>query len=114
MTRFFGTLIDWGHYGPHGPMGPGSHWNGGGMAAGSGPTWGGVPVFWPLLWVAVIAAVVIGAVYLLRTSPFSAESDRAMTVLRERYARGELSDEEFETRAARLSVDEADTRQTAR
>lgn len=83
-------------------MGP--HWGGGGMMPFGG---GGVGTGFlgPLLWVLLLAVIVLGVVYLVRTTTTSAtsQSDRAMAILREQYARGDLSDEEFDNRASRLS-----------
>lgn len=80
--------------------------HGGGMTGGGGL--GGVG----LLWMVVLLAVPVVFVYLLakglsgdgRTSDSSPSrtSDEALSMLRERYARGDLSDEEFERRRNRL------------
>jgi putative membrane protein len=86
-------------------MGP--HWGGGGMGdwgMGGGSGMWGFGFLWPLLWLLIIAAIVIGAVYLFRRSGEIGGSDRAMEVLREQYARGELSDEEFDERSSRLAT----------
>lgn len=80
-------------------MGP--HWDGG-MWGGAGNGMWGVGFLWPLLWLLVIAAIVIGAVYLFRRSGDVKGSDRAMEVLRVQYARGEISEEEFDKRSTRL------------
>lgn len=81
-------------------------WGGGsGMGAwgmGGSGLWG-LGVLWPLLWLLVIAVLVIGTVYLFRNGVGRAGSDRALDLLRDRYARGEISDEEFEERSPRLS-----------
>lgn len=101
----YGVVLQWGpHRGPHGPMGP--HGGAGsGMAQWGGA--GGVGVaLWPLLLLLLgllLLAGVVAAVYLLRRSVSTADSDQAMDLLRERYARGEVTDEEFETRAERLT-----------
>ena len=85
-----------------GMWGGGHMWNGGtwnGAWGGTGAAW-----MWLLMWV-VILAVVVGLGYLLyraigrSTGP---ETDPALEELRVAYARGELSDEEFEERRARL------------
>lgn len=56
-------------------------------------------VFWGLLAVGLIAAL-----RWLRTGSRSdARSDRALEILRERYARGEINREEFEARKRDLS-----------
>ncbi|WP_233752262.1 MULTISPECIES: SHOCT domain-containing protein [Halostella] len=64
---------------------------------------------WPLLWV-VVALVALGLlVYVAatqrRTNPDNERdgaADDALSTLRARYARGEISDEEFEERRIRL------------
>ncbi len=75
----------------------------GGWGMGGGGLWG-LGFLWPLLWLLVIAVVVIGAVYLVGTRTDRFGGDRAMEVLREQYARGEISEDEFEERASRLST----------
>lgn len=115
MHELLGIVLQWGpHRGPHAPPGP--HWGGGAMApwggaGGAGGAWFGVLA--PLLGLLLLAAVVVGVLYLSRSGTATAGSDRAIELLRERYARGEVSDEEFERRAARLSGD-ADGSSTAR
>ncbi|MFT4891550.1 MAG: putative membrane protein, partial [Halobacteriales archaeon] len=91
-----GTIGCWG-------AGTGGSWGmagGGGWGMGSG-LFGGGMFLWPLLLVGLIAVLV----YALndRGKPTNGrrsgrDTDRAMAELRERYARGELSDEEFEQR----------------
>ena len=49
-----------------------------------------------LFWVALIVAVVFLVRYVMRQSSRAGEPDRALEVARERYARGEISDEEFQ------------------
>ena len=57
---------------------------------------------WPILWLAVIVAVVW---YLSRRwgKPRGGGLDRAKEILAERYARGELSGDEYRQRLAELS-----------
>lgn len=79
-------------------------WGWGHMDAG---TWGGTWM-WLLMWL-VPLAVVAGIGYLLYsvvrgTTP--AVSDRALEELRMTYARGDLTDEEFEQRRERLQREE--------
>lgn len=65
---------------------------------------------WPLVWILILGVLVVGAVYLVtrwlpaheRGEGDPDDPDRAMAVLRERYARGEVTDEEFEERRKRL------------
>ncbi|MEF8800700.1 MAG: SHOCT domain-containing protein [Halolamina sp.] len=63
--------------------------------------------WWPLLWTLLIL-VVVGLLVVAALDRGGAsgtaqtDSDDALATLRTRYARGELSDEEFEERRARL------------
>ena len=86
-------------HGPHGPHDHGSHWSGW-EAGASGASW--PELFFALLLVLAIAILVIGALYWLTTSATERRSDPAMEQLRSRYARGEITDDEFESRASRL------------
>lgn len=87
-------------------------WGGGSGMGGSGMAGGGmwgVGFLWPLLWFLLIAIIAIAALYLLweRAAAGRAESpDRAIALLREQYARGELTDEEYENRVERLTATE--------
>jgi len=57
---------------------------------------------WALLNLAPVILGIVGAVlgirWLIRASDHSRSSDRAVDLLRERYARGEISKEEFEVK----------------
>lgn len=102
MTDALGVLLQWGpHHGPHGPMGPGGAGAGGTMAWGTGGA--GFGLVWPLLLLGLVVAALVAGVYLLRRldATQNHESD-ALTVLRGRYARGEIDDEEFQRRRTRL------------
>jgi putative membrane protein len=85
-------------------MGMMGWWWGGGMAGGLSPLWG---IGMMLVWLVVL----IGIGYLLyrglvgRVEP-SITTDRALEELRVAYARGDLSEEEFEERRAKLSREE--------
>ena len=72
-----------------GGMGMGSHMYGTGMMFG----WGGMGLGMGFFWVLIL----IGAFILFsdRTS-FRGRDDRAKEIARERYARGEISEKEFE------------------
>lgn len=70
---------------------------GGGMMGGVGMVGGGM-FLWPILLIGLIVVLVLG----LGDHAETGDTDQAMTVLRERYARGELSEEEFEERRRRL------------
>ncbi len=70
-------------------------WGGGGWGWGFG-------FLWPLLWLIVLAATIGIVMYFLTRQTSSTNANNALVVLRERYARGEIEDEEFEERASRL------------
>lgn len=80
--------------------GPGMMWGGG--------QWGGFGMFLgPVFMILIIAAIVVGVVYLLRQtgvagSPSSQVGERALALLKERYAKGEIDSKEFDERKARL------------
>ena len=60
--------------------------------------WGiGMMLFMLLFWGLVITGIVLGIRWLVGASRPSA-TDRALEILRERYARGEINREEFEAR----------------
>lgn len=67
-------------------------------------SWGLFGVWWILWLLLLVGLIVLVLVVLGRGSQFqsSDEPDRALAELREPYARGELDDEEFETRRRRL------------
>ena len=68
--------------------------------------WGiGMSLMMLLFWGVVIAAIVVGIRWLLgQTRPAPPRPDTALDILRERYARGEISREEFEQRKRDLRV----------
>lgn len=75
----------------------------GGMSGGGG--WGlftGSMGLWWLLWLVILLGVPFLVVYGLREHEADGSDDGAASVLRERYARGELSDDEFEHRREQL------------
>ena len=81
-----------------GMWGGGYMWNGG-MVDGTGATW-----MWGLMWL-VPLIIVVGLGYLLYRvlrSSDQGESDPALGELRAAYARGDLSDDEYERRRERL------------
>ena len=75
--------------GPHGPM---SGWGSMGMGTG----------WWGFLTFLAVVLLVVGAVALLTRQGTFGEDD-AIAELRRAYARGDLTDEEYERRRARLS-----------
>ncbi|GAA0215320.1 MULTISPECIES: SHOCT domain-containing protein [Halobacteriales] len=81
-------------------------WNSGHMAGWGGWGWG--MILFGLLWMALLIALPVYAVYWLTTrSPTDGHTDdSALAVLQERYARGEIDDEEFDHRRARLVSDD--------
>ena len=90
-----GGMMGYGRGGPYGGrMGPG-------MMGGFGFGWGIVAL---LFWALVIGGVVFLIVRLLDQNPSPAgpharerqQSDSALDILRERYARGEITKEEFD------------------
>ena len=74
---------------------------------GSGGWMGGtLGWLWMLIWMLIPIALIVGLVYLLRPRATTSETegtDHALEALREQYARGEIDDEEYETRLMRLS-----------
>jgi len=76
----------------------GGGWGGTSGLGGFGMLGGGM-LLWPLLLIGLILLLVYGADRGNRTE----NVDSAINELRERYARGDLSDEEFEARRAVLT-----------
>lgn len=74
---------------------------GGGMMGGGWLFDGGMGL-WTLVWLGLILAVPLAIIYRLRERASQGNGTRAETVLRERYARGELTDDEFEQRRRQL------------
>lgn len=82
-------------------------WSGGHMGDGGTGGMGAGTALWPLMWL-VPLAVVAGIGYLVyRAVKRSADSvsDPAVEELRVAYARGDLTDEQFEERRERLERD---------
>ncbi|MFB6200983.1 MAG: SHOCT domain-containing protein [Halorhabdus sp.] len=85
------------------------HGSYGGMMGTGGAGW---EIFGPLSQIMVVLLLVGGAALLYRTltadqgTRRDGVKDSALAELRQSYARGELSDEEFETRRTKLRVDE--------
>jgi putative membrane protein len=55
-----------------------------------------------IFWIAIIG-LIIYALFALITKPFEKKEDPAINLLRERFARGEISEEEFEQRKGFLT-----------
>ena len=94
-------------------VGTASAQHGGGMMGGGGYGGFGIPGFGLVFWVLLVLGVVGLLAYArdgrrsradtaARTTTGPGHTDRALETLRERYARGELTDEEFERRRAEL------------
>jgi putative membrane protein len=75
---------------------------GGGMMGGGWGLFGGAMGLWGLLWMGLFIAVPLYLVYALLNRETDGDAERPLSVLRERYARGDLSDEEFERRREQL------------
>lgn len=81
-------------------------WDGWGMhpMMGAWGLWGvGMMVVMFVFWGLIIAALVLGIRWLVMQGR-EPRSDRAMAILRERYARGDISKEEFEARRRDLEA----------
>lgn len=83
----------------HSGGGYGGGMMGGGMAGGA---MGGTMGLWGLLWLVLLIGVPVLLVYVVLTRESTGRDAGPDEVLRERYARGDLSDEEFESRRAVL------------
>lgn len=91
------------------PGGNLSYYHGRGMMWG-GDQWGGFGmVLGPIFMILVLVGIVIGVIYLMRnfggfgSMPSSAQAEaRALVLLKERYAKGEIDSAEFDERKARL------------
>ncbi|SEP31870.1 putative membrane protein [Halogranum amylolyticum] len=75
---------------------------GGGMMGGGGGLFGGVMGLWGLLWMGLLLAIPLYLVFALARRRDDRTNERPLSVLRERYARGELSADEFERRREQL------------
>ncbi|WP_254538770.1 SHOCT domain-containing protein [Halomarina litorea] len=75
---------------------------GGGMTGGDWGLFGGAMGPWGLLWMGLLVAAPIYLVFALARRGGDGTEERPLSVLRERYAHGELSDDEFERRREQL------------
>jgi putative membrane protein len=80
--------------------GGGSH-SGGMMGSGWG-LFGGTMGLWGLLWMGLLLAIPIYLIYTLSDRREDGTAERPLSVLRERYARGEITEDEFEQRREKL------------
>lgn len=55
-----------------------------------------------LMWIVFIVLLVLAIKYLVAAGRASHEDDSPITILKKRYARGEIDDEEFERRRKQL------------
>ncbi|WP_254533346.1 SHOCT domain-containing protein [Natrinema gelatinilyticum] len=86
-------------------MGMMGWWWGGGTAGGLSPLWGiGMMLVWLVILVGIGYLLYRGLVGGVRSSM---TGDRALEELRIAYARGDLSEKEFEDRRAKLSREES-------
>lgn len=103
MTGYAG--VDGGPYACQGGWSTGVMGGGYGGMMGGGGGWGmGGSGFWGLgfLWPLLLIGIALAVGYVLVTRSAGSRDDRALEVLRERYARGELSDEEYASRREAL------------
>ena len=75
---------------------------GGGMMGGDWGLFGGAMGLWGLLWMGLLIAVPLYLVYALLNRGSGGTEEQSLSVLRERYARGELSDDEFDRQRKQL------------
>ncbi|WP_129115932.1 SHOCT domain-containing protein [Halegenticoccus tardaugens] len=75
---------------------------GGGMMGGGWGLFSGAMGLWGLLWMGLLIAVPLYLVYALLNRRSGGNNEQSLSVLRERYARGELSDDEFDRRRKQL------------
>lgn len=75
---------------------------GGGMMGGGWGLFGGAMGLWGLLWIGLLIAVPLYLVSALRNRGSGGNEEQSLSVLRERYARGEFSDDEFDRRRNQL------------
>ncbi|WP_332897333.1 SHOCT domain-containing protein [Haladaptatus sp. CMSO5] len=76
--------------------------SGGGMMGGGWGVFGGTMGLWGLLWLGLLLAIPLSLVVMLGKRREAGRSEDPLSILRERYARGDLSDDEFERRRAQL------------
>jgi len=79
----------------------GAHHHDGQMGTHGGMGWGMGWGVW-LLWPALLIPGGVAAYALLRSADGGSHSDDALSALRERYARGDIDDDEFERRRQTL------------
>ncbi|WP_246286394.1 SHOCT domain-containing protein [Natronomonas gomsonensis] len=80
----------------------GGGYDGGMMGGGGWGLFGGGMGLWGLLWMGLLIAVPLYLGYALLNRGSGGNEEQSLSVLRERYARGELSDDEFDRRRKQL------------
>lgn len=102
IGNWLGAIVDaWGLASPVAQGGP-YDWGWGTHPMMWG-AWGfGMMIMMFLFWVLIIVAVVVGIRWLLSQGKGS-RSDSALEILRQRYARGEINKEEFDSKRKDLS-----------
>ena len=96
LSIIAGLVLDWDYYGGWGMMGPGM--------TGYGFMWLLMPIFW-----IVIVGLIIWAIFALvgRSGESRGQgtpgTDSALEILKQRYARGEISKEEYEQKKKDLT-----------
>lgn len=88
----------------------GGYYHGPGMMWGGGQ-WGGFGmVLGPIFMILVLVGIILGVVYLLRhfgglgvVADSGQSGARALAILKERYAKGEIDTKEFDERKAKLA-----------
>ncbi|MFA7744771.1 MULTISPECIES: SHOCT domain-containing protein [Staphylococcaceae] len=63
---------------------------------------GGMGVFMMLFWIVILGLVIYG-IYRLVTTRATKKEDGALSILKEQFARGEISEEEYEKRKRMLT-----------
>ena len=76
--------------------------HGGGSSGGGWGLFGGAMGLWGLLWMGLLIAVPLYLVYALLNQGSGGNNEQSLSILRECYARGELSDDEFDRRRKQL------------
>ncbi|WP_135305169.1 SHOCT domain-containing protein [Haloarcula amylovorans] len=75
---------------------------GGGMMGGGWGLFGGTMGLWGLLWMGVLLTIPLYLIFTFGRRREDETDGRPLSALRGRYARGEISDDEFERRCEQL------------
>jgi putative membrane protein len=98
----FGLVVTTGTAAAHGGGGYGGGMMGGSTMGGGWGLLGGAMGLWGVLWMGLLVALPLYLVWKVWGRRDDEGGERSMAVLRERYARGDLSDDEFERRREQL------------